>query len=279
MTAEISERRARGRPKNEDEDSASADLLRALAVDGLIERSQETPLWVQLKNLIADQIASKALGPDMRLPSEQALCEIFNVSRPVVRAALGGLADEGLLMKVPRRGVFVTEPRMETNFLTSNVSVHSDLEARGHKVTSTAFEFRRAPPDEAEKRVFSLPPDGTVVRVGRIYLSDGKPITHTLISLPGHRVPEMERFDIAGQSIFQILKERYGLVSRRAERWFTAEIAPADVAKRLKVAPGTPLIAIESIAFDPNDAPLEYYRAYYNSSVARIHVSTGTFKN
>jgi len=272
-------KRGRGRPRNFEEDSANADLLKEIGENGLIDRSSQTPLWVQLKNAIAERISRNLLIQDERLPSEQTMCEIFNVSRPVVRAALGGLADEGLVMKVPRRGIFVAKPRMETNFLTSNVSVHSDLEARGYKVTSQTFEFRRAEPDQDEQRVFSLPPNGTVVRVGRIYRSDGRPITHTLISLPGHKVPEMENLDIANQSIFQILKDNFGLVSQRAERWFTAEIASKEVATRLEVQEGHPLIAIESIAFDTNDAPLEYYRAYYNSAVARIHVSTGTFKN
>ena len=277
MSVEAGERRGPGRPRNQD--NASSEVLHRLAADGRINRDVSTPLWVQLKNLIAEEIAKKTLMPDVMLPSEQTLGDIFDVSRPVVRAALGELASEGLLMKVPRRGIFVAQPRTETDFLTSNVSVHSDLQARGHEVTSRAFEFRRTKPDEDERRVFSLPPGGTVVRVGRIYRSDGNPITHTLISLPGHKVPDMETLDIEGRSIFQILKDRYGLVSKRAERWFTAELPPMDVFRRLEIDPGQPLIAIESIAYDLNDAPLEYYRAYYNSSVARIHVSTGNFAN
>ncbi|HZG28794.1 GntR family transcriptional regulator [Ensifer adhaerens] len=279
MATEILEKRGRGRPRNVEEDSRNAELLAEISAAGLIDRASSTPLWVQLKNALADRIGRKLFLLDDPLPSEQTMCELFNVSRPVVRAALAGLSDEGLVTKVPRRGIFVSRPRMETNFLTSNVSVHSDLEARGHKVTSQTFEFRRAEPDEEEKRVFDLPPNGTVIRVGRIYRSDGRPITHTLISLPGHKVPEMENIDISDQSIFQILKDRYGLVSQRAERWFTAAMPDEDVARRLEIAPGQPVISIESIAYDKNDAPLEFYRAFYNSAVARIHVSTGTFKN
>ncbi len=40
------------------------------------------------------------------------------------------------------------------------------------------------------------------------------------------------------------------------------------------VAATTPLISIESIAYDADGAALEYYQALYNSSVARIHMST-----
>lgn len=270
-------RRKPGRPPNDD--NTSSAVLHRLAAGGVLDRNSGLPLWLQMKNALAIEIEKKRLPPEARLPSEQTIAQIFDVSRPVVRAALSGLAAERMLDKVPRRGIFVSQPKTETDFLTSNVSVHSDLQARGHEVTSRAFTFGRHEPDEDERRVFSLPPDGTVVRVGRIYRSDGKPITHTLISLPGHKVPDMEHQEIEGRSIFQILKERYGLVSKRAERWFTAELPPEDVARRLEVSADQPLIAIESIAYDANDAPLEYYRAYYNSRVARIHVSTGSFDN
>lgn len=267
----------RGRPKNED--GAAHRILTKVAATAALDRDSDIPLWVQLKNALEQVIEANMLPPDVRLPSENALCEVFNVSRQVVRAALGGLADEGLLTKVARSGIFVAQKRGETDFITSNVSVHSDLTARGHKVTSEAFEFQRCQPDEDEARVFSLPPDGSVVRIGRIYRMDGQPITHTLISLPGHKVPDMEKIAIEGLSVFEMLKTRYGLVSRRAERWLTAEIPPAIVSERLAIDPNQPLIAIESIAYDSNDAPLEYYRAFYNSAVARIHVSTGVFKN
>jgi GntR family transcriptional regulator len=272
-------KRSRGRPRNALEDTRIAEVFRRIASEATLDRENPVPLWVQLKNSISDAILKKELVPSTRLPSEQTLCEIFGISRPVVRAAIAGLAAEGHLARVSRKGIFVAVPRMETNFLTSNVSVHSDLTARGHNVTSKEFEFRRCEPDDAERQVFGIPAGGTVVRIGRIYYSDGQAITNTLISLPGHRVPGFERLDIEGQSIFQILKDRYGLVSQRAERWFCAAMPDARVAQMMGVSMNVPLISIESIAYDPDDIPLEYYRAYYNSAVARIHVSTTGVRN
>ena len=53
----------------------------------------------------------------------------------------------------------------------------------------------------------------------------------------------------------------------------------ARVAQLMDIKMSVPLISIESIAYDPDDIPLEYYRAYYNSAVARIHVSTTGVNN
>ncbi len=268
------EKRGRGRPRNELEDRAAAAVLRRMGESGCLERGASEPLWVQLRNLIEDAIREGELGPLARLPSEQTICDFFNVSRPVVRGAISSLASDGLVTKMPRRGMFIAPPRQETEFLTANLSVYSDLSARGHEVTSKTFEFVRTLPDEEEQRVFRLPDGGRVVRIGRVYYMDGNPLTYTHISLPGHKVPDIEEIALDGRSIFGTLRERYGLVAVRAERWLSAAMPHPAAAAMMGVPEDEPMIWIESVAYDPDGGPLEFYRAYYNSAVARVHVST-----
>ena len=228
---------------------------------------------MQLKNQIGAAITGNTLAPNSRLPSEHTICDIFDVSRPVVRAAISGLAADGRLIRMPRKGVFVAPPREETDFATANLSVHADLTARGHDVTAKTFAFSRQAPDEAEQRFLGVPPNGTVIRIGRVYFSDGQPLTCTHIALPGHKVPGMEKIDIEGRSIFSTLREHYGLVAHRAERWLTAAMPTAAAAEQMGVPMSEPMIWIESVAYDPTGAPLEFYRAFYNSAAAKIHVT------
>jgi GntR family transcriptional regulator len=268
------EARLRGRPKFSGDDK-SAEIFRKLA-ETTLERSDATPLWVQLKNRIQDAIVTGQLPPNSQIPSEQTLCEIFEASKPVIRAAFGALAAEGHIIKMPRKGMFVGGGRQETDFITSNLGVFGDLTARGHAVTVKTFEFARAAPSETEQRVFGIPESGSVIRIGRVYYSDGEPLTLTHISLPGHKVPGMEKLDIENKSVFQTIKEHYGLTVKNAQRWFTAELPPEDVVARMGIKTNQPLIAIESIAYDHDGMALEYYQGYYNSSVARIHVTIGS---
>lgn len=51
----------------------------------------------RLYGQILEQIASGALQPGDKLPSENELCRLFNVSRPVVRQALVRLQADGLV--------------------------------------------------------------------------------------------------------------------------------------------------------------------------------------
>lgn len=264
--------KARGRPRNDQTDGNAGQAFRLIGKRVQVERSNGAPLWVQLKNGLEEAISSGALAARAPMPSENALCELFGVSRPVVRAAIGALAAEGRVIKMPRKGIFVAAPAEQVDFIASNLSVFGDLTGKGHTVTTKTFEFRRTAPDENEQKVFGISEKGSVVRIGRVYMSDGKPITMTHISLAGHKVPGLELLELENKSIFGTLREKYGISVHRSERWFTAEMPTPEQIEHMGIAPDKPLIAIESIAYDHDGTALEYYRAVYDSSFARIHV-------
>src|SRR5262245_30182808 len=61
----------------------------------------------QIEEELRGQIHSGALRPGDRLPTEHELAAQYGVSRVTSRAALTGLAHEGLVQRVPRRGTIV----------------------------------------------------------------------------------------------------------------------------------------------------------------------------
>lgn len=61
----------------------------------------------QIEEELRAQIHSGALRPGDRLPTEHELAAQYGVSRVTSRAALTGLAHEGLVQRVPRRGTIV----------------------------------------------------------------------------------------------------------------------------------------------------------------------------
>ena len=265
--------RGRGRPRFDQEDKAAADIFVAIGERISLSRSDQVPLWIQLKNQMAGAILDGRLAANSRIPSEQALCDLFGVSRPVVRSALAALSSEGHVIKMPRKGMFVSGKREDVDFMTSNLGVFGDLTAKGHAVSTKTFEFYRSIPDADEMRVFGIPEQGSVVRIGRVYFSDGKPLTMTRISLPGHQVPGMEKLEIDNRSVFDTIRENYGLTVQRAERWFTAQMPTEEACATMGVPDDKPLIWIESVAYSPDGDVIEFYRAFYNPAVARIHVT------
>lgn len=66
----------------------------------------------QIADRIVDAILARKLAPGQRL-GEQALADLFGVSRTLVREALARLAARGIVEVHPRRGWFVLQPSPE----------------------------------------------------------------------------------------------------------------------------------------------------------------------
>jgi ABC-type glycerol-3-phosphate transport system substrate-binding protein len=74
-----------------------------------IDKSVPIPLYYQLKQMIKNDIEKGEYKPGDRLPTEQELCERFDISRQPVRHALTELVYEGILYRKPGRGTFVSD--------------------------------------------------------------------------------------------------------------------------------------------------------------------------
>jgi len=73
----------------------------------VINREIKTPLYEQLKLILQDKILLGEWGPGVLLPTEQQLCEQYNISRITVRNALDKLERNGLIERVQGRGSIV----------------------------------------------------------------------------------------------------------------------------------------------------------------------------
>lgn len=63
----------------------------------------------EVARMLCEAIKSGVYKPGDRLPTEVALCELYGVSRPVLREAISQLKSDGLVVPQQGRGVFVSE--------------------------------------------------------------------------------------------------------------------------------------------------------------------------
>jgi GntR family transcriptional repressor for pyruvate dehydrogenase complex len=82
---------------------------------------------------LAQRIASGDYAPDQKLPGEHELAAIFDVSRPVLREALGRLREDGLIYSRQGSGSFV-QAHAKAPFGYARVETIADIQR--------CFEFR-----------------------------------------------------------------------------------------------------------------------------------------
>src|SRR4030095_12768320 len=97
------------------------------AGEEVVDRRADTPLWLQLRLHLKRQIEDGALSPGEQLPSEAELCERFNVSRTVVREALGQLVIDGRIYKIKGKGAFVSERKSDEEFVGTTMGFWEEM--------------------------------------------------------------------------------------------------------------------------------------------------------
>ncbi|WP_108263285.1 GntR family transcriptional regulator [Mangrovicoccus ximenensis] len=230
------------------------------------------PLWAQLKSWMLGQIASGALSPHDKLPSEAELCARFGVSRTVVREALKQLVSEQRIYKMQGKGSFVSAPRTDQDFVGSTMSFTADLQRSGHVVTRRVLNQALRSADEEEARLLKLGEAETdVVELDRILIVDGEPRTRVVALLRASAVPGLAEAPMGGRSLYQTLQQRYGIVLQKAERWISAENADAETAGLLEIAPQTAVLNIQSVSVDQTGRPVELYYAQHRTDKGRLH--------
>lgn len=230
------------------------------------------PLWAQLRQALIDRIAAGGLAPHARLPSEAELCAEFGVSRTVVREALNQLVVERRVYKIQGKGSFVADAREDQDFAGSKISFSGDFIGKNHVVSRRVLSQRLRPATDREARMLRLEPDETdVVELDRLLTVNQTPRMLVYTVLRPSVVPGMEALPMHNKPLYDTLRRQYGVILDKADRWIEATAALGEVAELLDVAPGAPVLRIESLSSIPGDLMVEFYTAYHRSDQARLH--------
>jgi GntR family transcriptional regulator, frlABCD operon transcriptional regulator len=84
-----------------------------------LQKTSERPLYKQLMQRLRNDITAGVYPAGERIPGEQALCEIYGVSRVTVRKALEEIVRGGLLVRRQGKGTFVARKRSSVISATS----------------------------------------------------------------------------------------------------------------------------------------------------------------
>ncbi|MBC7232876.1 MAG: GntR family transcriptional regulator [Chloroflexi bacterium] len=236
-----------------------------------LKPDSSVPLYVQLQNILASQIASGELRPHQKLPSERELCQRFGISRMTVRQALGSLAKEGLIYSRPGKGVFVADPTRGLEVRVSLAGFSEDIRRSGAKPSSVLMEARLllATPELAQAlHLFELE---EVVKVERLRL-----VNHVLLALhtaylPHRLCPNILQYNLAVESLFHTLKKVYGLRLARAEQTVRAVLAGPRELKLLGLSDPAPVLSAERTTYLDTGEVIEFSRAIYCGEWYKLH--------
>lgn len=247
---------------------ASADGTAASgSAGGAVQGPSFSPLYQQIKTLILRSLQSGEWRPGEAIPSEIELAARFKVSQGTVRKAIDELASENLLMRRQGKGTFVAthaEEQVQYRFLRLAPDQPAALPGSARREFLDCRRLR-APVDVA--RALQMKAGDMVVEVRRVLHFSGQPVVLDDIWLPGHLFKGLtaDRLSEYRGPMYGLFESEFGVRMIRAEEKLRAVAADEQDAHLLEVAPGTPLLSVERLAFTYGDQPVELRRGLYRT--------------
>ncbi|HEX4584195.1 MAG TPA: GntR family transcriptional regulator [Burkholderiaceae bacterium] len=220
------------------------------------------PLYRQIKDLLVESLRQGEWMPGAAIPSETELATRFQVSQGTVRKAIDELASENLLIRRQGKGTFVAthqEPKAQFRFLR--------LAPDGGQPVAAHSRFLECSRIRANGEIaarLGLRAGAPLIHVRRVLLFGDRPRVLDDIWLPAVAFRNLSAELLAQYTgpLYGLFEREFGVRMIRAEEQLRAVAASAEDAEALQIAPGSPLLRIDRVAFTYGDRPIEFRRGH-----------------
>jgi GntR family transcriptional regulator len=218
------------------------------------------PLYSQVRDMLAGQIAAGQWSPGSTLPNETALSQTFGVSIGTIRRAVEGLEDMGIVVRRQGRGTFIAglgQPSMADKLRR--------LRGPDGKIISPVFKVLGMSvrlPTQDDLRLFKRPLGSEVIALRRAILVGSRTVGVETSVLTDINAAAISTNGQQIRDVYAILAES-GQMVIRAEEAICARAASPEEGEALSVARGTVVLEVERRAFAFGDRLVEVRRSLY----------------
>lgn len=246
------------------------DALPSALSEGYPPRSRffrPEPLYAMVEREISEAILSGKWKRGSQVPGEMEIAAQFGVSVGTARRALTGLVNSGFLERRPRHGTIVADrsPHHSLRFLFHYYRLHGEGDTLVASVPRTlSLVHGEGTPEEIAALNLQEGRTG-VIRIHRVRSVNGQPAAHDVMTLPAHRFPDFPSIDNLPDRLLSLLEEHYGVRFASARESIWADAAREEDQRLLNLAPGTPLLVIDQVAYDKANTPVELFTGRFVS--------------
>lgn len=227
-----------------------------------LDKDSFTPMYFQIQAQLLQMIQSGRLRPGDPLPSEEELSRMYGVSRMTSRQALQSLKSQGFASRHKGHGSFVSQPRVEKD-MTHLCGFSAEMRALGMRASSRVLASETIPARPEIASQLGIAVNAPIYQLRRLRLADDLPVAIEEICLPYDRFPGVEKLDFSRLSLYQTLRDRYGIRVSRADEILEARAATNREAQLLEIQPRASLLAISRTLWSTDGLPVETAHSVY----------------
>jgi GntR family transcriptional regulator len=226
------------------------------------------PRYIQLANSLEIAIKQRVLGVGDFLPPERMLAEALDLSRVTVSKAMRLLEEKAL---VSRQQGIGTRVAMHIGYSLNQDNGFTAQVLRSGSSVSNQWLLRsciKAPCEVA--KALELASDSIVVKLRRLRLMDGNPVSLETTYIPTRFLPDPEELE---HSLYALWKSR-GIVPEGRHFLLKAVASSDENASLLNVQSGTPLLRIVQTSRNAQGEVLEFSETLCRSDVYEFEVKS-----
>jgi len=219
------------------------------------------PLYVQVKKILMKRIQSGVYCEGDIIPAELEFQKEFDVSRITVRQAINELVSEGVLSRKRGRGTVVL-PKQISEKLGRIKSFTQEMEEMGYTPKTYAAKIHLIPAGERIARKLEVDEKEAVYCVERIRGTD----EHIIVLFINYVKRELKlplEDEMYFDSLYRVIEENNPNRISKASEQFSALTANSEIAKKLQIQKGDPILLRERVSYDESGTIIEFSICYY----------------
>ncbi len=227
------------------------------------------PLYMQLKEIIRQDIENGVYARHETIPAEIVFQNQYGVSRITVRQAISSLEQEGYVERSRGRGTQVIWRKGIEEDVNQLISLTAEFEQQGHAIDTPFVQVvREVPPVEVQAAFES---GKECLRIDRIRTADGEPIVFFRTWIPcGLGFPEDR--DAYSGSLYGLYEQITGSQPALSHDELYSDLASGQVAEKLGIPEGSPLLVRQRTGYDLRNDPVEYTISYFRGDRYRYRI-------
>ena len=238
-----------------------------------IDYSHLIPLYYTIAEDLRRDIREGKYNDGDQVPSEFELAERYKVSRGTVRQAIGLLLQEGLLVRKRGLGTFVTNRKIEQNFLklmgfTEVMHAH-ELEAHAKLLRVEVLR-----PQQQICSLLQLAPEEKAVYIERLRYGGEEPLIVERSFFVHHFFAPLMEHDLEESSIYELLIKYTNVRLGRAKQSIEAKLCGPEDASILNTPLGSPMLLLKRLIYAENGDVFEYSEDTYRGDRLKFTIKT-----
>lgn len=239
---------------------------------GLLDKSSFIPLYSQIHARLLHQIQSGRLKPGDPLPAETELSRLYGVSRMTARQSLQALKQQGFAHSEKGRGTFVAQLKVEKRIAHLR-GFSAEMRSLGMKPASRILDHAVIAATQEVAARLGVAPGAPLLELRRLRLADSSPMAIEQVWLSLTEYPGIEKIDFTRCSLYETLRERYGIRIGSADETLEARSPTRSEARLLEISSRLSLLVISRTIRTTGGKPVEASLSVYRGDRYRAVLS------